>query len=171
MGFLLQYRNVDIRSNKVYHSVNQNAGRETRVLLDAGNLTVWGHVVAGKQCSISPVRPSNPPGTIHHINSAWGLSPSLPTVLYYLGCTIEIASCKRNEYSSVEEWLKARRARMMCTGLGLLSNDRVSVPSALEHEILRVIEVLVVMKLISQTKSYGTPLKQDIFLRRLNCRG
>jgi hypothetical protein len=134
MGFLLQYRNVDIRSNKVYHSVNQNAGRETRVLLDAGNLTVWGHVVTGKQCSISPVRPSNPPGTIHHINSAWGLSPSLPTVLYYLGCTIEIASCKRNEYSSVEEWLKARRARMMCTGLGLLSNDRVSVPSALEHE-------------------------------------
>ena len=44
---------------------------------------------------------------------------------------------------------------MMWTGLGLLSNDRVSVPSALEHEIPRIIEVLVVMKLTSQTKSYG----------------
>ena len=51
----------------------------------------------------------------------------------------------------------------MWTGLGLLSNDRVSVPSALEHEIPRIIEVLVVMKLTSQTKSYGNASQKVIF--------
>jgi DNA-binding transcriptional regulator PaaX len=73
---------------------------------------------------------------------------------------------QENEYSSVEEWLKARRAiriRMMWTGLGLLSNDIVSVPSALEREILRIIEVFVVMKLISQTKSYGNASQTSHF--------